>query len=185
MPELLEVETMKRILEPQIKGRRVEEVILLRPEVIAHPAAASFCEQSANRTMGAVERQGKFLIFHLDNGSRIILHLRMTGCLLDQSVVAGIGNIYSDEILFAARFHPARPAVTLTADEWKRLAAAIPERLTCPPHWKNPPYDGSGRDRFYSDGKCNSGKCSPVKIIIDQNKNGFIRETAKSASFVH
>ena len=85
MPELPEVETMKRILEPQIKGRRVEELILLRPEVIAHPAAASFCEQSANRTMGAVERQGKFLIFHLDNGSRIILHLRLTGCLLETS----------------------------------------------------------------------------------------------------
>ena len=51
-------------------------------------------------------------------------------CLLDQSVVAGIGNIYSDEILFAARLHPARPANSLTGDEWARLAAVIPERLS-------------------------------------------------------
>ena len=50
-------------------------------------------------------------------------------CLLDQSVIAGIGNIYSDEILFAARVHPARPANTLTTEEWNRLASVIPERL--------------------------------------------------------
>ena len=47
-------------------------------------------------------------------------------CLLDQSVVAGIGNIYSDEILFAARIHPQRPACSLTVPEWKRLAETIP-----------------------------------------------------------
>ena len=50
-------------------------------------------------------------------------------CLLDQSVVAGIGNIYSDEILFAAHIRPARPANTLTKEEWTRLARMIPERL--------------------------------------------------------
>ena len=185
MPELPEVEAIKRVIEPQIRGLAIERVTVNRPEVIAHPAADAFCRRLADQVFAGARRRGKFLILCMESGDRLIVHLRMTGCLLDQSVVAGIGNIYSDEILFAARFHPARPAVTLTADEWKRLAAAIPERLTCPPHWKNPPYDGSGRDRFYSDGKCNSGKCSPVKIIIDQNKNGFIRETAKSASFVH
>lgn len=50
-------------------------------------------------------------------------------CLLDQSGVAGIGNIYSDEILFAAGINPARPANSLERGEWERLAAAIPERL--------------------------------------------------------
>ena len=50
-------------------------------------------------------------------------------CLMEQEAVAGIGNIYSDEILFAARIHPARAANTLSAEEWGRLAAAIPERL--------------------------------------------------------
>lgn len=50
--------------------------------------------------------------------------------MLDQSVIAGIGNIYSDEILFAARIRPTRPANTLTAGEWNRLAAVIPERLS-------------------------------------------------------
>lgn len=50
-------------------------------------------------------------------------------CLLDQSVIAGIGNIYSDEILFAAKIHPIRPANSLTKMEWERLADTIPERL--------------------------------------------------------
>ena len=50
-------------------------------------------------------------------------------CLLDQSIIAGIGNIYSDEILFMAGIHPMRPADSLTPVEWDRLAAAIPEQL--------------------------------------------------------
>lgn len=51
-------------------------------------------------------------------------------CLLDQSVVTGIGNIYSDEILFTAGIHPARPANSLKHAEWERIAATIPVRLS-------------------------------------------------------
>ena len=47
-------------------------------------------------------------------------------CLLDQSVVAGIGNIYSDEILHDVHIRPDRPACSLDAGEWERLAEAIP-----------------------------------------------------------
>lgn len=49
--------------------------------------------------------------------------------MLDQNVIAGIGNIYADEILFAAYIHPERPANTLTKEEWNHLASVIPERL--------------------------------------------------------
>lgn len=49
--------------------------------------------------------------------------------LLDQSIVAGIGNIYSDEILFSAGIRPDRPCNSLSDGEFERLAAAIPERL--------------------------------------------------------
>ena len=47
--------------------------------------------------------------------------------LLDQSVIAGIGNIYSDEILFAAKIHPNKQCPALSAAEWKRLSKKIPE----------------------------------------------------------
>jgi len=49
--------------------------------------------------------------------------------LLDQKVVAGIGNIYMDEILFDARLHPRRKANTLTDEEWTALHRAIRKNL--------------------------------------------------------
>jgi formamidopyrimidine-DNA glycosylase len=45
--------------------------------------------------------------------------------LLDQTVVAGVGNIYADESLFLAQIHPLRRADTLTGDELSRLHAAV------------------------------------------------------------
>ena len=49
--------------------------------------------------------------------------------LLDQKVIAGIGNIYADEILYDARLHPRRKANTLSEGEWKALYGAIIENL--------------------------------------------------------
>src|ERR671921_2044805 len=46
------------------------------------------------------------------------------GLLLDQSVVAGLGNIYVDEVLFVARVHPARKANTLSPEEIGAIHAA-------------------------------------------------------------
>ena len=45
--------------------------------------------------------------------------------LLDQSVIAGIGNMYADEALFEAKIHPLKPAGELSMDEIKRLHGAI------------------------------------------------------------
>ncbi len=49
--------------------------------------------------------------------------------LLDQSVIAGIGNIYASEILHAARIAPERPANTLSRDERRRLRSAVRQIL--------------------------------------------------------
>ncbi len=49
--------------------------------------------------------------------------------LLDQGVLAGIGNIYADEALFAARIHPLTPAVSLSDVQQRRLASVIPQVL--------------------------------------------------------
>ena len=49
--------------------------------------------------------------------------------LLDQRIVAGVGNIYADESLFRARIHPARAGGTLTPDEIMRLHLAVREVL--------------------------------------------------------
>jgi len=49
--------------------------------------------------------------------------------LFDQSFVAGIGNMYADETLFAARIHPLRPSGSLSQDEIERLHSAIKQVL--------------------------------------------------------
>jgi formamidopyrimidine-DNA glycosylase len=49
--------------------------------------------------------------------------------LMDQKVVAGIGNIYADEILFRARIHPERPAHGLSRAEAGRLHLAMAQVL--------------------------------------------------------
>jgi formamidopyrimidine-DNA glycosylase len=55
---------------------------------------------------------------------------QLKGVLRDQSVIAGIGNAYSDEILHAARLSPFKPAGGLTPEELQRLYAALRETLT-------------------------------------------------------
>ncbi len=50
---------------------------------------------------------------------------RLKSVLLDQSFIAGVGNIYADEALFRARLHPLRRADTLTPDEVRRLHRAV------------------------------------------------------------
>ena len=69
--------------------------------------------------------------------------------LLDQTVVAGLGNIYVDESLWLARLHPERRADTLTRDEIARLRAAIRDVLTRAVA-ANGTTLGSGATNFYS-----------------------------------
>ena len=209
MPELPEVETIKRIIKPQIAGRSIVSVDVRHSQVIAYPDAESFASRLRGQTVTGMSRKGKFLSVLFESRDRLYLHLRMTGqllvtpadyeienhthlilelsngnqiryvdtrrfgrfwyltkgeslaitgadrlgieptdqkltaaylkeraagrkiavkeMLLDQSVVAGIGNIYSDEILFAAGIHPAGKCCDLAEDRWEILAAKIPE----------------------------------------------------------
>jgi formamidopyrimidine-DNA glycosylase len=52
------------------------------------------------------------------------------GIILDQSVVAGVGNIYADEALFLAKIHPARRGAAVTRKESDELTQAIKDVLT-------------------------------------------------------
>ena len=86
------------------------------------------CTGTAGRC-GICDQSGD-LVLHSSGAGQSLCHVRARKeCLLGQNVIAGIGNIYSDEILFAAKIHPARPAKSLSKTEWEHLAAAVPERL--------------------------------------------------------
>ncbi len=74
------------------------------------------------------------------------------GLLLDQSVVAGLGNIYVDEVLFAAGIHPLRKANTLDAEEIKRIHAATRDILTRAIELRGTTFD-SYHDAFGETGK--------------------------------
>ncbi len=70
------------------------------------------------------EFTGDWLFRHLEGRSRMIKTV-----LLDQSVIAGIGNIYADESLFDAGIHPKRPASGLTEKECRKLRDSIRKTL--------------------------------------------------------
>ena len=81
MPELPEVETIKRVLESQVRNLEISDITANRPDIIAHPSAEIFCAKIKNQTISSMDRRGKFLIILLESGDKMILHLRMTGCL--------------------------------------------------------------------------------------------------------
>ena len=82
MPELPEVETIRRVLEPQIRGLEIMNITVEKPEVISHPAAGEFCRLLTGQVIASMSRRGKYLRIHMNSGDNVTLHLRMTGCLL-------------------------------------------------------------------------------------------------------
>lgn len=206
MPELPEVETVRRILEQEIVGRQIAGVTFHDfPGVIGDMDPETFSTLVIGKTLGCPQRRGKYLSIAIREDLALVIHLRMTGrllvlprdaapvrferlalhldpgqdlrfadqrkfgrvlCLnadtasaalarlgpeplerrfsasylarmatrriapiksflLDQRVVAGLGNIYVDEALFRARINPFTPAGTLTEEGHRRLVRAI------------------------------------------------------------
>ena len=82
MPELPEVETIRRDLGDQLVGRSIVGVVVGWEGCVDRPSVDAFCEQIAGRRIEDVGRRGKFLIFTLSGGKSLLAHLRMTGSLL-------------------------------------------------------------------------------------------------------
>jgi formamidopyrimidine-DNA glycosylase len=112
MPELPEVETIRRQLAPHLEGRRIERAEILdwrwtRPEPPERTAAAL-----AGSTVTRLDRHGKYLDWHLDTGAHLLMHLRMTGVLL-----------------FDPAAEPPHTRVRFELDEGHRLAYVDPRRF--------------------------------------------------------
>jgi len=211
MPELPEVETVRRSLEPLLLGRTIEKARIYYGGIIKKPSPTDFAAAMAKRRIEKVGRRGKYLLFELSGCQTLVIHLRMTGrltvaerntvlpahthlvfeldngqelrfndvrkfglvylvnqdcfqeagglhtlgpeplgpdftlqglqsrlCakkarlksfLLDQTEIAGIGNIYADEAMFRAGLHPERITASLKPAEISRLYRAIRETL--------------------------------------------------------
>ena len=215
MPELPEVETIRRDLEKEVVGRRIKAVEVAGMRSIRrHPNKKHFGSKLEGCKIAAVTRKGKYLLLRLDSGDFLVVHLGMSGQLLrskgsarepavkhthvtltftqggdlrfvdprtfgemfvttpdalaeavpelghlgfdpvddsiswtqfaeglaarriklktllmDQRFVAGIGNIYSDEILWEAGLRFDRSSDSLSSQEVRRLYRAMVEVL--------------------------------------------------------
>lgn len=211
MPELPEVETVKRTLEEKIVGCKLLGLEVYLPKVVKAGEANDLAGAITGKRVIRMGRRGKYLLVYLEDNLVLVVHLRMTGqlvhsaseqelakhthvvfnldnghqlrfidqrqfgriylmpanaldmlsglknmglepfdpdftkeyfkkelrnrrtrikpLLLDQTFVAGIGNIYADEALHRALIHPERPAFTLTSREAARLYQAIKDVL--------------------------------------------------------
>jgi len=82
MPELPEVETIRRQLAPHLEGRTIEAIEILDPRwTRPEPPAEVEAELTAAR-VERVGRSGKYLVWSLSGDRYLLIHLRMTGALL-------------------------------------------------------------------------------------------------------
>ena len=83
MPELPEVETIRRDLLPSVQGRRITAAWVSEqaPRLVQLFPPEEFCRQLQGRLIKDISRRGKYLVFNLDAGLMWVVHLRMTGRL--------------------------------------------------------------------------------------------------------
>lgn len=221
MPELPEVETVVRQLEPEVEGQRIERLEVLDARWARPVPPERLGKEVDGSTIERLGRRGKYILMHLDRERTLVMHLRMTGnlilregeemldpsegrrlyegersteerhlrarfalgdgrelwftdprrfgeaflledsqledrfaklglepfspeftaqalgemaagrtaplksFLLDQSGVAGVGNIYADEALFRAELHPLSPAGSMKPEHLEALRDAV------------------------------------------------------------
>ena len=83
MPELPEVETIKRDLDREVVGKRIKSVEVAGMRSIRrHPNKKHFIAKLEGQKITAVERRGKYLLVRLDGGDVLVAHLGMSGQLL-------------------------------------------------------------------------------------------------------
>ena len=82
MPELPEVETIKRDLEKAILGKRFVGIKVHNAAVIKEPGIEKFKKELTGATVKKILRRAKVLILELSNGKSLVIHLKMTGQLV-------------------------------------------------------------------------------------------------------
>ncbi|MEA2379348.1 MAG: formamidopyrimidine-DNA glycosylase [Thermoleophilaceae bacterium] len=105
MPELPEVETIRRQLAPALEGRRIDSVEVRDPRWSDPAPPEAIADALRGRLIERVGRRGKYLIVSLEDDVHLVMHLRMTGNLL----------------LTEEAEAPAHTRVTMRLDDGRRL----------------------------------------------------------------
>jgi formamidopyrimidine-DNA glycosylase len=110
MPELPEVETVRRQLEPELVGKRIESAEVL-DERLTRPEPPGALERAVeDREVTAVARRGKYLLIGLEGGRTLAVHLRMTGNLLLRDPEGGATtDLMESEPLGGPRLYESKP----------------------------------------------------------------------------
>jgi formamidopyrimidine-DNA glycosylase len=110
MPELPEVETVRRQLEPELVGKRIEAATVL-DERLTRPEPPTALERAVvGREVTAVARRGKYLLIGLEGGRTLAMHLRMTGnLLLRDPEVGATADLMKNEALGGPRLYEPAP----------------------------------------------------------------------------
>lgn len=129
MPELPEVETIRRQIEPELLGRTIVAATIhderwTRPEP---PATVSV--GLTGRRIDSVRRRGKYLLVGLDDGATLVMHLRMTGNLLLADGAAPDGRRFGMERLYPAPTEPAYLRAEIEFDDGRHLLFTDPRRF--------------------------------------------------------
>jgi formamidopyrimidine-DNA glycosylase len=144
VPELPEVETVRRDLEAEFAGLRIKrvEVTGLR-SVRRHATNEDFIARLEGRTIGEVGRKGKFLLIGLDDGAVLVAHLRMSGQLLRADAADAMPK-HAHVVITFRHGHQLRFVDPRTFGELFVTNAAVPELA----HFGPDPLDLVDEDHF-------------------------------------
>jgi formamidopyrimidine-DNA glycosylase len=126
MPELPEVETVKRGLEPVLVGQRISKVELRRKD-LRFPFPHRFAERLVGAKVDALSRRAKYILGHLDTGETLILHLGMTGrfsTVRPDGRTANLGEFYFENGSEGPHDH-----VVFHLDDGTRIIYSDPRRF--------------------------------------------------------
>jgi formamidopyrimidine-DNA glycosylase len=94
VPELPEVESVRRQLAPVLEGRRLAEVAIADPRLTRPFEPAEVERELVGERVTRVDRRGKYLILRFASGRALLIHLRMTGTVLTGAAVSSAGDTH-------------------------------------------------------------------------------------------
>ena len=128
MPELPEVETIRRQIEPEVVGRTIIAARILDERWTRPLDPEPVARALVGREIVTAGRRGKYLLLGLDDGSTLLMHLRMTGNLLLAEPLGEVRRFGMDR-LYPAPTEPAYLKAELELDDGRLLQFTDPRRF--------------------------------------------------------
>ena len=125
MPELPEVETVRRGLAPALDGARLARVETRRPD-LRFPFPDDFVQRLTGARVENLRRRAKYLLAPLDRGDTLVMHLGMTGRF---DVDDGSGAVRPADYYYAAPADPKHVHVVFETEGGARVAYSDPRRF--------------------------------------------------------